>query len=185
MAEKKEIFPTQPSLVGKNIYLRAAKSEDIINAHHWFIVSEPQYQSCHPMPFLTPSQKAEERRQNPDPGRQLLTIVRKEDKLTVGQISFYDYNPLNQSVAMGVIVDPDRRRNGYAREAVRLLIKYLFRYRNINKVHAETAEFNTEAVALLESVGFKKDGTIRQHYYYEGAFHDKFVYSFLRFELDW
>ncbi|UCG61767.1 MAG: GNAT family N-acetyltransferase [Candidatus Zixiibacteriota bacterium] len=185
MPDKKEIFPAQPSLVGKNVFLRAAKSDDIVNAYHWFIVSEPQYLSCQPVPFQTPSQRAELRKQNPNPECQLLTIVRKADKVPVGQLSFYDYNPLNQSVAMGAIIDPDQRRNGYAREAVRILIKYLFKYRNINKVYAETAEFNTEAVALLESVGFKKDGTLRQHYFYEGGFHDKVVYSFLRFELDW
>ena len=185
MSDKKEIFPTQPSLVGKNIFLRPAKSDDIVNAHYWFLLSEPQYQCCHPVPFETPSQKAEAVRNNPLPGHQKLTIVRKEDKTPVGQITFYDYNPLNQSAAMGLIVDPDQRRNGYAREAARLLIKYLFKHLNLNKVHAETAAFNLEAVALLESVGFKKDGTLRQHYFYDGAFHDKLVYSIMRFELDW
>jgi RimJ/RimL family protein N-acetyltransferase len=185
MPDKKETFPTQPSLVGKNVFLRAAKSDDIVNAHHWFILSEPQYQSCHPMPFRTPAQKAELRSQNPNPECQLLTIVRKEDRVPVGQLSFYDYNPLSQSVAMGIIIDPDQRRNGYALEAARLLIKYLFKYRNINKVCAETAKFNTGAVALLESVGFKRDGVMRQHYFFNGEFHDRLVYSMIRFELDW
>jgi RimJ/RimL family protein N-acetyltransferase len=185
MSDKKELFATQPSLVGKNIYLRPAKSDDIVNAHHWFLLSEPQYQCCEPVPFETPSQKAEAAKANPNPDHHRLTIVRRDDKAPVGQITFYDYNPLNQSVAMGLIVDPDQRRNGYAREAARILIKYLFKYRNLNKVHAETAAFNTEAVGLLESIGFKKDGVMRQHYFFDGGFHDKLVYSLMRFELDW
>lgn len=185
MSDKKEMFPTQPSLVGKHIYLRPAKPDDIANAHHWFLLSEPQYQCCQPVPFQTPSQKAEQVTANPDPTHQRLAIVRKDDKTPLGQITFYDYNPLNQSAVMGLIIDPDERRKGYAREAARLLIKYLFKHRNLNKIYVETAAFNAGAIALLESVGFHKDGTLRQHHYYDGSFHDKLVYSLIRFELDW
>jgi len=185
MAQKKEQFPTQPSLVGKDVYLRPPTSDDIVNAHHWFVLSEPQAQACMPVPLRSAKQAVETFQGNTDDGRQILTIVRKEDKTPVGQIAFYSYNPLNQSAALGVIVDPDQRRNGFATDAMRVLVKYLFKHRNLNKVYAETPKFNTAAVALLESIGFKKDGALRNHHYYDGEYYDQLVYSFLRFELDW
>ncbi len=185
MTEKKKLFPTMPSLVGKKVYLRPATSDDVVNAHHWFMQSEPQAQCCSPLPFQTSSQAAEAFRNSGSDDRQLLTIVVKENKTPVGQISFFDFNSLNLSAALGLIIDPDQRRKGFAGEAAKLLIKYLFRYRNLNKVYAETADFNKEAIALLESVGFKKDGTLRQHYYYNGEYHDRLIYSLLRFEMDW
>ncbi|UCE23604.1 MAG: GNAT family N-acetyltransferase [Candidatus Zixiibacteriota bacterium] len=185
MTEKKKLFPTLPSLVGKKVYLRPATSDDVVNAHHWFMQSEPQMQCCEPLPFQTPSQAAELHRNSQGNDRQLLTIVLKDDKTPVGQVSFFDFNALNLSAALGIIIDPDQRRKGFAGEAAKLLIKYLFKYRNLNKVYAETADFNKEAIALLESVGFKKDGTLRQHYYYNGEYHDRLVYSLLRFEMDW
>ena len=171
MSDKKKPFPTQPSLVGKKVFLRPESSDDIINAHRWFIQSEPQAQCSHPLPFRTASEAVEAKK--------------NDDKTPVGRVTFFNYNSLNRSAELGVLIDPDQRQNGFADEALRILIKYLFKYRNINKVYAETAAFNKEATALLESIGFKKDGVLRQHYFFEGEYHDKLAYSLLLFELNW
>lgn len=186
MSDKKEFFPTQPSLVGKKIYLRPESSDDIVNVHHWFVQSEPQAQCSRPLPLISASQ-ALEAHQNADksPNLQRLAIVRKDDKTLVGRVTFFNYNDLNRSAELGVLIDPDQRQNGFANDALRVMIKYLFKYRNLNKVYAETAVFNKGAIALLESIGFKEDGVLRQHYYFEGEYHDKLVYSLMRFELDW
>lgn len=61
---------------------------------------------------------------------------------------------------------------------------YLIKTRDINKVHAQTSSLNKAAVALLAKAGFKRDGTLRHHYYYDGELHDGYVYSLLRFEFE-
>jgi ribosomal-protein-alanine N-acetyltransferase len=184
MSDKKKRFPTQPSLVGKEIFLRPATPEDIANFHHWFIQSEPQSQTVHPMPFLTIPEASERfKKSEKNTDRESFTIVRKEDKTPIGKISFFNFNSLNLSAELGILIDPDERQRGYAKEAMMVLMKYLFSYRNLNKVYAETAAFNGSAVKLLESLNFKKDGTLRSHHFYDGEFHNKFIYSLLRFEL--
>jgi len=119
------------------------------------------------------------------PDQQQFVIVRLKDKTPVGIISFHNMNALNRSVEFGIIVDPDEQRNGYGTEATRLLCNYLFNYRGMNKVYAQTSAFNKGAVKLLEKSGFKKDGVLRQHYFFEGEFYDGVVYSLLRFEFQW
>lgn len=186
MTEKKKTFATQPSLVGDKVYLRPETADDALNAQFWFLQSEPQSMSARPLMFISPaeaSEKAKKREKSPD--RERFTIVLTETNQPVGTVTFFNYNPLNRSAEMGILVDPDARRKGYGRQAMQLLIKYLFLYRGLNKVYAETAGFNKETIALLESLGFKKDGTLRDHHFYKGEFHPKLVYSFLRFELDW
>jgi RimJ/RimL family protein N-acetyltransferase len=37
---------------------------------------------------------------------------------------------------------------------------------------------------MLEKAGFRRDGTLRHQYYYNGEFHDGYLYSLLRFEFD-
>ncbi len=186
MSDKKKLFPTQPSLVGKKVFLRPENPDDIVNAHHWFIQSEPQAQCSHPLPFRTASEALEAHKSaDKSVDRQRFTVVRKDDKTPVGRVTFFNYNSLNRSAELGVLIDPDERQNGCADDALRTLIKYLFKYRNLNKVYAETAAFNTEAIALLESIGFKRDGVLRQHYFFEGEYHDKLAYSLLLFELNW
>jgi RimJ/RimL family protein N-acetyltransferase len=186
MAEKDKPFPTQPSLVGKHVFLRPTTADDVINIHHWFLQSEPQAQSERPLTFKTPAEAAEAfRNKEKSPDRQSFTIIRKKDSTPVGEITFFNYNSLNRSAELGILIDPDEHKSGLAQDAMRVLIKYLFMYRDLNKVHAHTAKFNKAAIALLESVGFKKDGALRSHHYYNGEYHDKLVYSLLRFELDW
>ena len=185
MADKKA-FPTQPSLIGKNVYLRPATSDDMANYQYWFLQSEPQFMSCHPLSFLTVSEAAERyKKTEKSENKQKFAIINKENNIMLGVISFFNFNHLNRSAELGILIDPDTRKKGFATEAMRLLIKYLFMYRGLNKVYAETAEFNKPATKLLETLGFKKDGTLRDHHFYKGEFHNKLVYSYLRFELEW
>ncbi|HQL24078.1 MAG TPA: GNAT family protein [candidate division Zixibacteria bacterium] len=78
----------------------------------------------------------------------------------------------------------DEREKGYASDAMGVLCRYLFKFRGLNKVHAQTAEFNKGAIRLLGKLGFKRDGVLRDHYYHAGEFHAGYIYSLLAFELD-
>lgn len=183
MAEKELEYPTPTDLVGKNVYLRPATHKDVANTYHWFLASDPATQSCKPHPFSTPTEAAERyQKSEPTIERQLFVIVRRKDNATVGVIRFFNFNMLNRSTELGLLVDPDERKNGYALEAIHLLTRYLIKTRDLNKVYAQTSSLNKGAVALLERAGFKRDGTLRHHYFYDGELHNGYIYSLLRFE---
>ena len=185
MADKKNPLPVDPHLVGKNVYLRPATAEDVANTYHWFLMSDPAMQTCRPLPFRTAAEAAEDyRKAEKTAERQLFVIVRLKDKQPVGVIRFFNWNSLNRSVELGMLIDPDEQRNGFGLEAIRLLSRYMFRVRDLNKVYANTSSLNTAAVGMLEKAGFRRDGTLRHHYYYNGEFHDGYLYSLLRFEFD-
>lgn len=185
MADKKPIPNTVPSLVGEAIYLRPATAEDIAITHHWRMLSELQSLGSRPMTFHTAAEASENfKKQERTAFQQQFMIVRKSDNIPVGRINFFDLNTQNRSSELGLIVDPDERKKGYALEATRLLCRYLFKYRGLNKVHAQTAEFNEGAKKLLQKAGFKKDGVLRKHYFWQGEFHDGLIYSILAFEFD-
>ncbi|HKK21866.1 MAG TPA: GNAT family protein [candidate division Zixibacteria bacterium] len=185
MSEKKKFPPTQPSFVGKKVHLRPLTPDDAMSAQHWFNLSEPQSMASLPLPLRSPAEAAElAKKAEQSTDRQRLAIVRTEDNVLVGRITFFNYNSLNRSAELGVLIDPEERKNGYAAEALRILIRYLFKYRGLNKVYAETAAHNHPTRKLLESLNFKQEGVLRQHYFYNGQFHDKLVYSLLLFESD-
>ncbi|PWB74280.1 hypothetical protein C3F09_04185 [candidate division GN15 bacterium] len=185
MADKKPTPMTAPSLIGDNIYLRPATAEDMANTHHWRMLSEPQSMGCRPMILWTAAETAENfKKHERSATQQQFMIVRKADNVPVGRINFFDLNTLNRSTEVGLIIDPDERRKGYAVEATRLLCRYLFKYRGLNKVHAQTSDFNEGAKKLLHKAGFKKDGVLRKHYFWQGEFHDGLIYSVLAFEFD-
>lgn len=185
MAEKKQEYPVHPGLVGKNILLRPATDKDVANTYHWHLQSDPPMLSSRSVPFWTPAEMAENfKKHEKTADEQLLMIVRQKGNLPVGVIRFFNMNSLNRSAELELIVDPDERGKGHALEAARLLIRYLFRTRDLNKVYAQTSSLNAEAVALLEKAGFKRDGTLRHHYFYDGELHDGYIYSLLRYEYE-
>lgn len=183
MAEKKPYPLTAPSLVGDKIYLRPATAEDIANTYHWTMLSEPQHLSCRPRTLLTAAEAAENfRKTERMADRQSFMIIHQADNMPIGRINFFDLNPLNRSAEFGLLIDPDERRKGHAKEATRLLLRYLFKQLGLNKVHAQTCATNAPAVKLLESLGFKRDGVLRRHYFIDGEFQDGYIYSRLAFE---
>ncbi len=176
---------TQKPLIGGKVYLRPTTPEDFSSIHAWQLASDPQSTTCHPRILRTPAQAIEAfKSTDPKEKTQTFTVVRKKDDTPVGMIRFFDLNNLNRSAELGLLIDPDEQRKGFGGDAMKVLIGYLFRYRGLNKVHAQTAGFNDGAVALLKGLGFHKDGTLRQHYFYDGSFHDGYIYSLLLHELD-
>jgi RimJ/RimL family protein N-acetyltransferase len=184
MSEDRPDYPTPPGLVGKNVYLRPATAEDVANTYHWHLMSDPALQSSRPHAFLTAAEAAENyRKKEKTADEQLFVIVALKEKTPVGVIRYFNWNNLNRSAELGLLTDPDQRRKGHGHEAVRLLARYLFQMRDLNKVHAQTSSLNKAAVGLLEKAGFKRDGVLRHQFFYNGEFHDGYIYSLLRFEL--
>ncbi len=186
MVDKKAKYPTQPSLVGTKVYLRPGTAEDAANWRYWTLQSEPQAISCSPVPFLTPSEASEKfKSKEKSTSEQRFAVVKKDDQIPVGEVAFFNYNSLNRSAELGLLIDPDERKKGYGKEATQVLCRHLFKYRGLNKVYAQTASFNEAAIKLLETLSFKRDADLRDHYFYDSEFHNGVIYSLLLFELDW
>jgi len=176
-------FPTSPSLIGKKVYLKASAPDDYLDIQQWFNASDPQSQTCHAARIMSPEErvkKMQKKEYRDDEGR--FVIAAKDNNRLVGEIVYFHMNMLNRSAELGYLIAPAERGNGFAREALQLIIKYLFLDMNLNKVYAQTASFNKASVKLLESLEFKLDGTLRQHHYYKGDLYDDLHYSLLRFE---
>jgi RimJ/RimL family protein N-acetyltransferase len=185
MAEKKPAPPTQPSFIGEKVYLRPMTAEDVANTHHWFVLTEPQSQTCHPLTITTAAEASEAfKKQERNAEMASLMIVRIADNMPVGRVRYFNWNNLNRSVELGILIDPDEREKGYAKEGIRIVMRYLFKHRNLNKVHAQTSMPNIGAIKLLESLGFKRDGVLRRHYFLNGEFQDGLIYSKLAFEME-
>ncbi|RME26931.1 MAG: N-acetyltransferase [Candidatus Zixiibacteriota bacterium] len=183
MSSSKAEMVTIPQLIGDKLYLRPLTAQDISKSYHWYLQSDPHALSAQPARILTATSAGEAFKQEAaTDAQQSFAIVRKADEQMVGQIRYYNVNPLNHSAELFVLIDPDERRKGLAKAAVRLLSRYLFRYRDINKVYFSASDLNTAAMKLAETLHFQRDATLRHHLFYNGEYHDQYIYSLLRFE---
>ena len=84
---------------------------------------------------------------------------------------------------IGFTIAPGYQGHGYATEAVRLLVGYLFTARGKHRITAFCDARNTASAALLERVGFRREGHLRQSTWAKGEWTDDLLYALLRDEL--
>jgi RimJ/RimL family protein N-acetyltransferase len=86
------------------------------------------------------------------------------DGARIGEIQ--TYVPQERELPAGayevgiMIDDPSLRGRGYGREAVELLLDWLFDEQGATRVHMPTVESNTPMRTVLERLGFHREGTV-------------------------
>ncbi|HEY5610095.1 MAG TPA: GNAT family N-acetyltransferase [Thermoanaerobaculia bacterium] len=71
---------------------------------------------------------------------------------------------------------------GYATEAARAMLEYGFDVMGLNRIFAGYFPRNPASGRVLEKIGMKRDGVLRQHVMRWGVFEDVILYSMLRSE---
>ncbi len=90
----------------------------------------------------------------------------------VGTINVHSCNLRCGTFMYGVAILPAHQRQGYATEAMGLVLRYYFNERRYQKVNAEVYSFNRPSIALHERLGFMLEGRLRRMVYSAGTFHD-------------
>jgi RimJ/RimL family protein N-acetyltransferase len=72
------------------------------------------------------------------------------------------------------------KKQGYGREAMQGLIDYAFNKMTINRLWLDVYPDNIVGIQLYESLGFVKEGTLRQNYKSKRGYLDQIIYSILR-----
>jgi RimJ/RimL family protein N-acetyltransferase len=67
----------------------------------------------------------------------------------------------------------------YAPDAVKVLMEYGFNEIGLNKIWTEIYEFDNRKINFLQKFGFKKDGQLRENYFYNGKWWDSMIFSLL------
>ena len=80
----------------------------------------------------------------------------------IGVFRFDHLDNENSSAVVGLDVSTDFRRLGFAREIYNALIPYFFTIMSLNRLSLITLETNAAAIKLYESLGFKREGLLRE-----------------------
>ena len=83
---------------------------------------------------------------------------------------------------LGYWLVPEVHGEGYGKEAVSLVIDYVFRVYDHPAVGAGAYDFNDASRGLLESLGFAEEGRIRRDRFIDGEYVDMVQYGLLREE---
>ncbi len=119
----------------------------------------------------------------PEPrNRHRWIIERASDRAFLGTCGFHCIDLTNNICELGYDLSPEYWGNGYMTEAVGAILAFCFSETDINRVQAFVHTENARSCRLLEKLGFRPEGVMRDRHFFRGKYYDHFVYSLLRRE---
>jgi RimJ/RimL family protein N-acetyltransferase len=80
---------------------------------------------------------------------------------------------------IGYVIHPDWWGRGIATEAAELLLELGFQKLGLHRIEATTRPDNTASWHVLEKIGMRREGLIRDHMFLRGAWVDSLTYAIL------
>jgi RimJ/RimL family protein N-acetyltransferase len=168
--------------VGDQVHLRAHEPRDAerlglhvdsADQRSGWMIMPPQSRTATRAAF----EESSARRPGPDTTEFGLVIARRGDDLMVGGINVHTADRTNGTFSYGVGLHGPHKGNGYAAEAVLLLLRFMFDERRFQKCEPHVYAYNTASLALHRRLGFVEEGRLRRHLFLAGEYHDEFVFG--------
>ncbi|MDR2125742.1 MAG: GNAT family N-acetyltransferase [Prevotellaceae bacterium] len=96
-------------------------------------------------------------------GQLRLMIENKTTGSAVGTVDLFDFDPMHERIALGVLIYAEsNRRQGFATEALNLIVDYCFNILRLHQVYCNVDESNTKSIKMLTNIGFDIVGIKKQ-----------------------
>ena len=110
-----------------------------------------------------------------------LAIILKESSELIGACSLTRTEPFQGEI--GYSLNREFWGYGFATEAAKALLIFAFAELNLHRVYATCRPRNIGSSRVLEKIGMKKEGHLREHRFFKGQWHDSLLYAILHSEL--
>lgn len=109
-------------------------------------------------------------------------IILKSIDTLIGAIGLLSINLRFKRAELGYWVAKEYWNQGYCTEAAKIMLEYGFQKLNLNKITATHITRNPSSGKVMEKIGMKKEGILREHVYKWSKYEDLVTYGILRKE---
>lgn len=102
----------------------------------------------------------------------------------VGAISYHSRSKKNGTFSFGISIDRVHWGNGYAVDAIRILLRYGFQERRYQKCNSACLASNTASIRLHQKLGFLEEGRRRRQFFLDGEYQDEILFGLTREEFE-
>ena len=106
-------------------------------------------------------------------------IVERESGTTVGDLAFHWVSERDKTAEVGFILDPRHQGKGYATEAARALLDWVFTSAGFHRVIGRTEARNTASARVLEKLGMRLEARFVENEWVKGEWQSELVYAVL------
>ncbi len=112
-----------------------------------------------------------------------LALIDKKTKKHIGNTAIDSIDFINSHADLTIMIgNKDFWGKGYAKEALRELIKHCFNKLNLNKITAGTTSDNVNMQKILQKLNMTQEATIREAVRRDGEYFDIYRYGLLKKE---
>ncbi len=111
-----------------------------------------------------------------------LAVEDKRSKKLIGDCALKLEEDDPRIAQIGCTISPAQQNNGYAKEIMLTLMRFLFKEHNIHRIVEITDVLNISSIKLLENIGFRREGHLKENIWFKGRWGSEYIYAMLKSE---
>ena len=109
-------------------------------------------------------------------------VAERDTDVFVGTTTLFSLNGPQRRAEIGYSLLAEQQGRGYAREALRLAIAHAFDLLGLERIEADIDPRNLASCALVEALGFQREGLLRNRWRANDEISDSAIYGLLKDE---
>jgi ribosomal-protein-alanine N-acetyltransferase len=183
MKINKSCFDIFPQLESERLIYREVNSEDVEDIFK--IYSDPEvakYDWYKPIDTKEDALFIINRYKREFQNKEEITwgVARKSDNKIIGYCCFGTFDDDSIRSEIGYGFNRDEWNNGYATEAIKVLVKFGFESMNFNRIEATVTLGNDASVKALKKANFLQEGIVRERTIMKGKFEDDVILAIIK-----
>lgn len=106
-------------------------------------------------------------------------IAGRRDDDVIGSCTLFQFSPRHRRAELGYALRSDHWGRGLAQEAVALALDWGFRTLGLHRIEADIDPRNAGSRKLLDTLGFRSEGVLRERFFVEGQATDSELFGLL------
>jgi diamine N-acetyltransferase len=108
-----------------------------------------------------------------------LVICLKDNHQPIGCVDLFDFDAINSKTGVGILIDEEYQNQGYAKEAIDIIMQYCNKTLNLHQIYCTIISNNVSSIKLFENCGFKHSGTKKDWVKEGNQYFDELLYQFI------
>lgn len=108
-----------------------------------------------------------------------LVIEERRNNNAIGLIDLFEFDPQHKRAGIGIVILKNYQNNGFASDALTVLINYCFNRLNLHQLFANIACDNQTSISLFKKHLFKQVGIKKDWIFSKGSFKDEILFQFI------
>jgi RimJ/RimL family protein N-acetyltransferase len=111
-----------------------------------------------------------------------LALVLKTSGGLIGACGIHIARPEHKEAFIGYVLNKNYWNQGYITEAARRVVQFGFENLGLHRIYATCDPANVASARVMEKVGMKREGQLREHKLAKGRWRDSLLYAILEQE---